>query len=150
MGAAFQGFRYAPPCVFLLGWEDPPANTAAANECDTNADTCCLGKNFVVLHATYRTADVYAYDTSIKPTDRVGGYGVRRPHTGDKYILVFNVLILNQLRAYGIPLWNNPFDPMHGLSVEVNPRFPHSRSHGRRITRLLTYPDDEPASVKSL
>ena len=28
---------------------DPIPNTAANNECDSNADTCCLGKNFVVL-----------------------------------------------------------------------------------------------------
>ena len=44
-------------------WEDPAVNTTADNECDTNADICCLGKNFVVLNATFRTADVYAYDT---------------------------------------------------------------------------------------
>ncbi|KAI2503573.1 hypothetical protein MHU86_10860 [Fragilaria crotonensis] len=52
-------------------WTDPPVNTSADNECDTNADTCCLGKNFVVLNATYRTADVYAYDSSIKPIENV-------------------------------------------------------------------------------
>ncbi|KAI2502911.1 hypothetical protein MHU86_11580 [Fragilaria crotonensis] len=50
---------------------DPLPNTAAENECDTNADTCCLGKNFVVLAPTFRTADVYAYDTSIKPIENV-------------------------------------------------------------------------------
>jgi hypothetical protein len=52
-------------------WNDPPVNTVAENECDTNADTCCLGRNFVVLHATYRTADVYAYDASIQPIENV-------------------------------------------------------------------------------
>jgi hypothetical protein len=30
-------------------WNDPPVNTVAENECDTNADTCCLGCNVVVL-----------------------------------------------------------------------------------------------------
>jgi hypothetical protein len=44
-------------------WDNPPPNTMAENECDTNANTCCLGKNFVVLTPTFRTADVYAYDT---------------------------------------------------------------------------------------
>jgi hypothetical protein len=33
-------------------------DTSANNECDTNADTCCLSKNFVVLQASFRTADV--------------------------------------------------------------------------------------------
>jgi hypothetical protein len=27
----------------------------------------------------------------------------------------------NQLRAYGISLWDNPFDPIHSLAIEVNP-----------------------------
>ena len=52
-------------------YDDPPENTGANNECDSNADTCCLGKNFVVLHPTYCTTDVYAYDTSIKPMENV-------------------------------------------------------------------------------
>jgi hypothetical protein len=34
-------------------WTDPPANTKADNKCNTNADTCCLGRNFVALHTTY-------------------------------------------------------------------------------------------------
>jgi hypothetical protein len=48
-------------------WSEPPTNTVSDNECDTNDDMCCLGKNFIVLNATYCTADVYAYDASIKP-----------------------------------------------------------------------------------
>ena len=66
----------------------------ATNECDTNADTCCLGRNFVVLHATYWTADVYAYDTSMKPIENVpivsGATAYDDPITGTTYILVFN------------------------------------------------------------
>jgi hypothetical protein len=59
-----------------------------------NADTCCLGKNFVVLHATFRTADVYAYDTSIKPIENVpivsGATAYDDPVSGDTFILVFH------------------------------------------------------------
>ena len=51
-------------------WTNPPVNTAAENECDTNADTCCLGRNFIVLNSTSQTADVYAYDTSIQPLEK--------------------------------------------------------------------------------
>eukprot|EP00978_Attheya_sp_CCMP212_P046346 scaffold386257_cov35-Attheya_sp.AAC.1 len=46
-------------------------NTKAKNECDTNADTCCLGTNFVILEYMMRTADVYAYDKSIKPIENI-------------------------------------------------------------------------------
>eukprot|EP00978_Attheya_sp_CCMP212_P014773 scaffold37804_cov62-Attheya_sp.AAC.7 len=46
-------------------------NTKAKNECDTNANTCCLGTTFVILDYTMRTADVYAYDRSIKPIENV-------------------------------------------------------------------------------
>ena len=31
----------------------PLESVTAANECDSNADTCCLGKNFVILHWTW-------------------------------------------------------------------------------------------------
>ena len=75
-------------------WTDPSANTRADNECDTNADTCCLGRNFIVLNPTFRTADVYAYDTSIKPIENVpivsGATACDDPVTEKTYILVFH------------------------------------------------------------
>jgi hypothetical protein len=120
-------------------WTDPIANTVVDNECDTNADTCCLGKNFIVLNATYRTADVYAYDTSTQPIENVpivsGGTAYDDPVSGDTFILVFNESLYygekldhslinpNQLRAYGIQFWDNPFDPTHNLSIEVTSDF---------------------------
>jgi hypothetical protein len=89
-----------------------------------------------VLTPTYRTADVYAYDTSIKHLENVpivsGATAYDDPITGDTYILVFNESLFygekldhslvnpNQLQAYVIPLWDNPYDPMHSLSIEVN------------------------------
>ncbi|KAI2501831.1 hypothetical protein MHU86_12596 [Fragilaria crotonensis] len=75
-------------------FNDPPTDTAAYNECDSNADTCCLGTNFVVLQSTYRTADVYAYDSSIKPIENVpivtGATAYDDPTTGTTFILVFH------------------------------------------------------------
>ena len=44
---------------------------SAANECDANADTCCLGRNFVVLDYTNLTEDIYAYDKDIAPLNDV-------------------------------------------------------------------------------
>ena len=46
---------------------EPQPGINAINESDTNADTCCLGKNFIVLSYTNRMVDVYSYDTSKEP-----------------------------------------------------------------------------------
>jgi hypothetical protein len=123
-------------------WTDPPANTASENECDTNADTCCLGRNFVVLHPTFRTADVYVYDTSIKPIENVpivsGATAYDDPASGKTFILVFNESLYygdcldhtlinpNQVRAFGIPFGDNPYDTARSLSIDVDAFFSHS------------------------
>jgi len=139
-------------------WSDPPAYTLAENELDTNADTCCLGKNFIVLQATYRTADVYAYDTSIQPIENVPIVTAATAYddtmSGDTFILVFNESLYygekldhslinpNQIRSYGIPLWDNPFDSNHELSIEVNDNFTIPLcTHGTKVgftTRVPT------------
>ena len=46
--------RHLRMTLTTKAWTDPPVNTRANNECDTNADTCCLGRNFIVLNSTYR------------------------------------------------------------------------------------------------
>ena len=74
-------------------WEPNPG-VQAANECDTNADTCCLGTNWVILEYTRRTADVYAYDKSIKPIEGVpivsGATTWHDPRSGEAYIVIIN------------------------------------------------------------
>lgn len=108
----------------------------AFNECDTNADTCCLGKNFVILRHTNRTADVYAYDTSYAPIEGVpivsGATLYVDKMTGLSYILIINEALYygnkldhslinpNQIRHFGIDFWDNAFDKTRGLSIEVN------------------------------
>ena len=104
----------------------PPPYTEAVNENDTDADTCCLGKNFIIYKYTTRTADVYAYDKSYKPITNVpivtGATAYDSPITGETYILLFNESLYygtrmdhslfnpNQIRKYGVPVWDNPFD----------------------------------------
>lgn len=112
-----------------------PINQVARNECDTNADTCCLGCNFVVLGFTTRTADVFPYDKSYDPMTNVpivkGGTAYDDPVTGATYILVFNeglyygskldhsLINPNQVRSYGVPFWDNPYDDLQGLCIEA-------------------------------
>ena len=39
----------------------------ALNEMDSNADTCCLGKNFIPLYYTGEVCNVHAYSDTIAP-----------------------------------------------------------------------------------
>ena len=141
-------------------WTDPVVNTVADNKCDTNADTCCLGKNFVVLNAICRMADVYAYDTSIQPMENVpivsGGAAYNNPVSGDTYVLVFNkslyygekldhsLIYPIQLRSYGIPFWDNPFDPAHNFSITVSSEFTIPlRSFGTKVAFRTPVPTSD-------
>ena len=115
---------------------EPKAGSQGDNEIDNNADTCCLGKNYIILNYTNRSADVYAYDTSYKPIEDVpivsGATAIDDPNTGMTYILVFNEALYygdkldhslinpNQIRSYGIDLWDNPYDTDRDLSIVVN------------------------------
>jgi len=75
-----------------MRFNEAPPGTMATNEADTNADTCCLGKNFLILSHTTRVADVYAYDKAIAPIENVpivtGATAYDCPVTQATYILV--------------------------------------------------------------
>ena len=101
-------------------------NIMAFPECDTNADTCCLGTNFVILQYTTCTTDVYVYKNSIQPIENtpivIGDTAYNDPRTGQTYILVFNKSLYygpkldhslinpDQVRHYGIPFDDNPYN----------------------------------------
>ena len=71
-----------------------PSGTDGYNECNTNADTCVIGANFVPLSMTHRTADVFPYDKAYKPIANVpivtGTTAWDDDDTGQTYNLVFN------------------------------------------------------------
>ena len=116
--------------------QEPAPGTIAINESDTNADTCCLGKNFLVQSYTNRTVDVYSYDTSVEPIADVpivtGVTAWDCPSTGTTYILVFNEALYygdkldhtlinpNQVRHNGIDYWDNPYDRQHDLCIDID------------------------------
>ena len=118
----------------VLPRNEPPPNITAVNETDTNADTCCFGTNFVILnHGTGRTADVYPYDKAYKSITNVpivaGATAYDDLLTKTTYILVFNeglyygtsldhsTINPNQIRANGIPYWDNPYNYDNGLRI---------------------------------
>ena len=111
------------------------AGTNGYNECDTNADTCVLGANFIPLSMTNRTADVYPYDRAYKPIANVpiitGATAWDDDKSGQTYILVFHESLFygtkldhslinpNQVRVHGVDLWDNPFDRNHNLEIDT-------------------------------
>ena len=101
-------------------------------EMDSHADTCVLGKNFVVLHYTGRVCDVSPYTDSYEAIPGVqivtGATAWTCPETGEIFILVIpealwmhekmphSLVNPNQLRAYGTVVQDNPFDGTMFLS----------------------------------
>ena len=75
--------------------KEAPPNTEAYVEADTNADTCCLGKSFIVLQYTSRVAEVYSYDKTLQPKHGVpivtGATAYDCPRTGRTYILISHI-----------------------------------------------------------
>ena len=114
----------------------PQPGVVARNEMDSNADTCCLGTNFVILKITQRTADVYPYDSSYEPLHNVpivtGATVYTDRSTGASMILVVNeglyygekldhsLINPNQLRHHETQVWDNPFDPLRDLFMETD------------------------------
>ena len=134
--ASIETVRKVSATETIFESHQPEPRTPAQNECDTNADTCCLGQNFVILEYTRRTADVYAYDKSIKPLENVpivsGATAWDDPITKQTVILVINEALYygtkldhslinpNQIRHYGIDFWDNPFDKERGLHIHAD------------------------------
>ena len=85
---------------------------------------------------TRRTADVYAFDKSYAPTTDVpivtGATAYDDPISGRTFILLFNESLYygscmdhslfnpNQLRMYGVQVWDNPFDQERPFSIQAN------------------------------
>ena len=68
--------------------------TYTKNESNSNADTCCLGKNFLVINYITITVDIYPYDSSYTPIQNVpiisGATAYDDPSTGQTYVLINN------------------------------------------------------------
>lgn len=104
----------------------PKPNITAPNECDSNADTCCAGTNFIIMQYSGRTADVYPYDSSYEPIRGVpivsAATAWTNPNTGETVILIIHECLYygttlghtlwnpNQLRHNGVQVHDNPYD----------------------------------------
>ncbi|CAJ1955419.1 unnamed protein product [Cylindrotheca closterium] len=131
-----------------LGVQEPVAGTYADNEMDTNADTCCLSSNFIITAYTQRSADVYAYDSTLPPMHVPivsGATAYDCPETGSTFILIINEALYygnkldhslfnpNQIQSYGTPLWNNPYNDVHEIGIEATDLFTPLLSRGTKL-----------------
>ena len=76
----------------MKGINQPVEVIKAVNECDTDLDTSCLGRNFVVYTNTYRNVEVYSYDKCVPPkivpiVPGATSYDIKK--TGETVILLF-------------------------------------------------------------
>ena len=128
--------------------QEPAPGTVADNEMDTNADTTCIGMNFVILSYTQRVAQVFAYDPSLPPTEVPivsGATAYDCPITSVTYILVVNEALYygtrldhslwnpNQVRSFGNPVWDNPFDPDKPLGIDLAEVFIPLQTNGTKL-----------------
>ena len=96
------------------------------------ADTCCAGSNCVVLEFTNHVVDVNPYHKDLGKMTLVPIALVAMLVTdknGEECIFVVNealwfgpamensLISSNQVRAYGVQLWDNPCDPDHNLFI---------------------------------
>ena len=124
--------------------DKPSIGTRANNESNSNsnADTCCLGKHFIIMQMTSRTADTYPFDDAYEPNVDVsivtGATAWTTSMDQMTYILKFYELLYygnklnqslinpNQLHHNGVDFWDNPYESSHKLSIQIDqgPRIP--------------------------
>ena len=134
----------------------PPADPIHGNvEMDTHADTCVLGKNFIVLEYTGKECDVSPYPSSyssIKNVPIVSGVtAYRDPESLEVTLLVFHQALWmrdsldhtlvnpNQVRWNGGTVKDDPFSgPMYMEDVENQVRIP-MQMIGTNVVLLISY-----------
>ena len=95
-----------------------------------------MGRKFVIVEHITRTADVYAYDKEVASLNLVpivsGATAWDDPVSGQTYIILINEALYygtkldhplikpNQIRAYDVPFWDNPYEKERGLIIEVD------------------------------
>ena len=137
---------------------EPTGTIISWNECDTDADTCCLGKNFKIYQRTNRSAEVYSYDPKAPPKIIpivTGATSYDDPITEETIVLLFHECLYygtqlehslinpNQIRYNGIDTWDNPFDKSRNFGIEIdNSTFIPFSTKGTKIyfkSRTPTY-----------
>ena len=111
----------------------------ARNELDTHADTCCAGANWALMELTGEVCEVTPFLDSYEPITEIPlarcGTVWTDPLTTQDYLLVGDQMLWfgsqlsnsllnpNQIRAYGVGVFDNPFDPNTNFGVASDEAF---------------------------
>jgi len=140
-------------------------DTVARCELDTRADTICCGMNFRPLAFTGQLCEVRGFHDSLQPMKDIPvarcATAYTHPATGTTYILVFNEALYfgksmdhslinpNQVRSFGIPVSDNPFDTGRPFGIDHEDLFVSFRTEGSTVCFDTRVPsDDELESCK--
>ena len=105
-------------------------------EIDTRADTICCGNNFRPIEYTGQSCDVKGFHETLDTMKDIPvancATAWRHPASGRVYILIVNEALYfgssmdhslinpNQIRAYGIKVWDNPYDTEREFGIELD------------------------------
>ena len=131
--------------------------TYARNECDTHADTCCAGTNWKLMELTNEICEVSPFLGTYKSVKHIP---VARcctvwtdPSTSLEYLLVADQMLWfgtmmdhsllnpNQIRAYNIPVNDNPYTSPNEFGIKADDAFIPFRTMGTTVyfnSRTLT------------
>ena len=128
------------------------------NELDTRADTICVGKNWRILSTTGQCCNVHGFHDKF---DAIKDVPVARSATayvdqqGDTYILIVNealhfgpsmdhsLINPNQIRHFGIPVSDNPYDRSKQLGIDHEQVFIPFLTEGSAVYFETHVPSDE-------
>ena len=138
---------------------DHAVDESAQCELDTRADTICAGKNFHALAFTGQSCNVKGFHDSFDllkniPVARVAT-AVRNAESGQTYILIVNEALYfgpsmdhslinpNQIRKYGIPVCDDPFDRDRDFGISHDDLFIPFDTAGSTVFFETYCPSDE-------
>ena len=135
-------------CVRETKVKDPETPRFAKNEIDTRADTTRCGKNFIPLVFTGQTRDVSGFhgDLETLPDIPVATCVTVFQHSsGKRFILIVHEALYfgdsldhslinpNQIRAFGIDVWDNPYDTERQFGIVTDEVFIPFETDGTTI-----------------
>lgn len=146
-------------CVHSASVSPTAVGTSAKCELDTRADTIVAGINCRPIISNGQTCEVKGFHSSFDAISNVPVSTVAtawtNPQTGATYVLIFNEALYfgeqmdhslinpNQLRAFGVPVWDNPFDPDHQMGIEHGELLIPFQTAGSTVFCTTHYPSDE-------
>ena len=136
---------------------EPVEGTAAQNELDTRADTICCGLNWKLLSTTGQQCNVNGFHESFDSIPDVPVATAATAYTtsdGTTYILIVNEALYfgssldhslinpNQIRHYGIPVSDDPYDSGRPFGIDHAELFIPFGTNGSAVHFISRVPSE--------